>query len=561
MITKAAILAGGFNDRLKPFTLASPIGLMPVLNQPLLLGMFRHLRRQGIGDILLNTYRMPHQIERRLAPAVGDGLRVTYVVEQPPFGSMSTLKRSAGFFSGDFLLIMGDVISDADLRPLFAQHRERGALLTVAVSARADGRRYGTAVWDDNQRLINVARQRQMGEREAPLAGIYVVSPDLFDWVPESQGYDLGRHLLPALMDAEAPVFVEPIDGYTNHINSFTRFFTVNLDALGGEIRGWSSGYEREPYPGQRIGEGAEISPQAQLRGPVVIGPRCRIEAGAVIEQSIIEDGSVIGQGALLRQCVVFRRTAVGPGINLQRCLIRGDLIVQADSGQISAITDSSVVRPIQWQRRWSIPGEWLDRVLALLALVVLSPLFLLIALLIRLDSRGPALFRQLRVGQVRSRTSWGTPLGGVFPLYKFRTMQYNPTDGPHRPAAAGDSPALFEKQAADPRVTRVGSFLRATSLDELPQLINVVKGDIRLVGNRPLPLWEAEQLSEEWQMLRFNAPAGMTGLWQISGRSDLSPEERMVLDNYYAITHSFWGNWQIVLKTIPAVLRRRGAR
>jgi lipopolysaccharide/colanic/teichoic acid biosynthesis glycosyltransferase len=118
-----------------------------------------------------------------------------------------------------------------------------------------------------------------------------------------------------------------------------------------------------------------------------------------------------------------------------------------------------------------------------------------------------------------------------------------------------------FFKLEDDPRITRVGRFLRRTSLDELPQLLNVLRGEMRLVGNRPLPLYEAEALTEDWQRARFLAPAGITGLWQISGRSELSERERLALDALYAATRSFRGDLGILLRTVPALLARRGAR
>jgi lipopolysaccharide/colanic/teichoic acid biosynthesis glycosyltransferase len=148
-----------------------------------------------------------------------------------------------------------------------------------------------------------------------------------------------------------------------------------------------------------------------------------------------------------------------------------------------------------------------------------------------------------------------------VFEFIKFRTMHVGADkalDGLVQDNEYHN--ATFVKLKRDPRVTSVGRVLRLLSIDELPQLINVVKGDMRLVGNRPLPLYEAIQLNEPWQQIRFTAPAGITGLWQVSGRSNLSLEERIILDNYYAVSRSFLGDLGILLLTIPAVLRRSEA-
>lgn len=120
-------------------------------------------------------------------------------------------------------------------------------------------------------------------------------------------------------------------------------------------------------------------------------------------------------------------------------------------------------------------------------------------------------------------------------------------------------SDATFIKISNDPRVTKIGKFLRNTSIDELPQLINVLKGDMSIVGNRPLPLYEAEKITTDQFAMRFLAPAGITGLWQVTkrGKSDMSEEERMQLDNEYAKNYSFWRDIKIILRTVPALFQK----
>lgn len=192
------------------------------------------------------------------------------------------------------------------------------------------------------------------------------------------------------------------------------------------------------------------------------------------------------------------------------------------------------------------------DVVVAASMIAVLSPLLLLIAAAVKITSRGPAVYRSKRVG-----TGYH-----VFDFLKFRSMYLDADQRLehllHLNQYAPDSDSVFLKIHKDPRVTPLGRFLRKTSLDELPQLLNILKGDMSLVGNRPLPLYEAEQLTRDQWAERFLAPAGLTGLWQTTrrGKSKMSTEERIQLDIEYARRYSLQLDLHILLNTIPAILQ-----
>ncbi|MBB4601023.1 lipopolysaccharide/colanic/teichoic acid biosynthesis glycosyltransferase [Hymenobacter luteus] len=256
-------------------------------------------------------------------------------------------------------------------------------------------------------------------------------------------------------------------------------------------------------------------------------------------------------------------------------------------------------VRPRGRVMRMPVAKRLFDIVFSSLILLALLPLFLVVALLIKLESKGPVLYYSYRVGTGYRK----------FRFWKFRSMrpdadqllasmknqnQYqaaSPEDAAVEPGicACGHEggacqshlidqhgnlicekhyyqtkkareEATFIKIANDPRITRIGMFIRNTSIDELPQLFNVLRGDMSLVGNRPLPLYEAEKLTTDQFATRFLAPAGITGLWQVSKRGkggDMSAEERKALDVEYATNYSFRKDLQILLKTFPALLQK----
>ena len=185
------------------------------------------------------------------------------------------------------------------------------------------------------------------------------------------------------------------------------------------------------------------------------------------------------------------------------------------------------------------------------LALLFASPLMLIVAAIIKLESKGPIFYISQRAGNYYK----------VFDFYKFRSMRVGADMELQKLKETSNQYQdgnQFVKIKDDPRVTRFGNFIRNTSLDELPQLINVLKGDMSIVGNRPLPLYEAELLITDDHAERFLAPAGITGLWQTlkRGKSDMSSEERIALDRIYVRKNSIWFDMKLIFMTIPALMQ-----
>ncbi|MHA6795983.1 sugar transferase [Pseudonocardia bannensis] len=196
------------------------------------------------------------------------------------------------------------------------------------------------------------------------------------------------------------------------------------------------------------------------------------------------------------------------------------------------------------------------DLLIVVTGVLVAFPILLLIVVLIRLDSPGPVLFRQERVGRNKS----------LFTLYKFRTMYVGEDDHAHRELITRELQGKVtvidgsSKLHADPRVTRIGRFLRRTSLDELPQIINILRGEMALVGPRPCLPWEARMFPSEFDD-RFSVKPGITGLWQISGRSRLGTLDMLDLDVAYVKARGFWRDLVIIILTIPCFFHGDGAK
>lgn len=209
--------------------------------------------------------------------------------------------------------------------------------------------------------------------------------------------------------------------------------------------------------------------------------------------------------------------------------------------------------RPLAPEAEFARAG--LDVLLAVVLIAVLSPLLAVVALLVRLTSQGPVLFRQERLGRGRV----------PFRIYKFRTMKINNDDAAHRKyvtelltaevAPHGGAAGVY-KLVGDPRITSIGAFLRKTSLDELPQLFNVVRGEMALVGPRPSLAWEAEMFPADTE-LRFAVRPGITGLWQVGGRGGVDMRTALLMDCEYVRNRSLLFDVRILFRTVAVLFGR----
>ena len=224
---------------------------------------------------------------------------------------------------------------------------------------------------------------------------------------------------------------------------------------------------------------------------------------------------------------------------------------VFASNATIQELEGMPVVNlpPMRLSRSVRFLKRAVDITISAAGLLALSPLFAITALAIKLDSRGPIFFRQERHGRG----------GSVFRIVKFRTMENGAEAKRETLAASNEVDGALFKIKDDPRVTRAGRILRPTSIDELPQLWNVLKGEMSLVGPRPFVIHESSQITG-WASRRLDLTPGITGLWQVLGRNDMPFEEMVKLDYIYVTNWSLWWDLKILCQTIPVVLKRRGA-
>ena len=289
------------------------------------------------------------------------------------------------------------------------------------------------------------------------------------------------------------------------------------------------------------------ISPRPEEPGLRVLGSMDALPE--VLADSDVDELVITDTGFSDRELLDLVEQAQRRGVKVRVAPTTTDLLLQRAEFVPGQGTPLFELRPPALAGTDWLLKRGFDIVVSTLTIVIGSPFWLAIAAAIKITSPGPVFFRDVRIG-----------LGeGPFGMMKFRTMYADAQQRQASLEAANEASGPLFKIKNDPRVTPVGRFLRRFSLDEMPQVLNVLLGEMSLVGPRPLPIRDYEQL-EEWHRKRYSVLPGMTGLWQVSGRIDLSFDDLVRLDFYYLENWSIWLDISILARTLPAVLARRGA-
>lgn len=560
---QAIVLAASGGPEFGPLCQGTSKGMLPFLGQPLLAHVVRYLENQGASHIRVNLCQQPYQVERHFEESPTTKASLSFHLEPRRAGTAGAAKRLGANAKETLVVCMGDLITNVDLDEVYAFHKANHALVTLVLVPGDRANAAGRATVDAEGRLTSFEEGSEDASRLVN-AGIYLIEPEALIHVNAQGPCDFGRDFFPALLEKNLPVFGFQTQAYWMDAGHPTGYMRALSDVLHGRVAGLTPPGE-QVKPGIWVENGASVHAKAKLTAPVFIGKNARIDQEVKLGPAVsVEGNSWMARGAALVAGSVFPGTFVGKATGWESQILFPDGLIELKTARptIVASDDPLILGTTYREPLADTLHTLFDQVVAGLGLLAIAPLLLLLTLAIKLDSPGPAFYTQLRVGQDRRPYRHGSPRGSIFEVFKFRTM-HTDADAKVAELMAQNQYAggAFFKLENDPRITRIGHFLRKSSLDELPQLINVLKGEMRLVGNRPLPVYEAEALQEDWQRTRFLAPAGITGLWQISGRSDLSEKERLALDSYYTVTRTFASDFGILVKTIPSLLLRRGAR
>ena len=583
---KAVILAAGQETNLTPLTKDFiPLGL-PVINRPAIEYLYSFLAKHEISDVYIFLKEGQEEILKALELDGKFPFKITYLTEKYPRGTAGCLRSLEDQLRDDhFLVLNSNQILDFDLNAMMKRHQTRKSWATIAVSPISQGHFSAETVETCYEYAVKDARfnaNQNNGNLNFYPHGIYIFDPRVLDLIPKKQSYvDIKEQLLKHIKDNEIPSYAYDILGYCKAIRTINQYFQVNRDLIQGAIPELElledySLIKRGIWAGKKV----QIDPSATLIEPVIMGDDCVIEAGSVIigpasigdnchigrnsllresivwENSRIEENSVVTYSLIGKNCTISREKEIDKTIILsnKNHLKAGDYNLLSGDPRINTIVNISekTFRKEVSGKLYVKARERVDQILAFFLLILLSPLFLAIAIAIKCFSGdwGPVFFKQIRCGKN----------GIEFMMIKFRTMivDADRTKVDLRQTANEVDGPVF-KMANDPRLTGAGKFLRKLSLDELPQLINICRGEMGLIGPRPLA--DEEMLFPgSWRDVRLRVKPGITGQWQISGRSQSHFNDWIRHDIYYVKNQSFALDCKIAVKTLWSVLKRVGA-
>ncbi len=576
---KAVVLAGGREQGLAPLSRQCPKALLPVANTPLLAHTLRYLGNQGVRDVILCINEDARSIRERFPDGRPWGLALHYSTERIPLGTGGCL-RDLRHLLGDapFLVIAGLPFLEFPLANLLAAHEGRGATLTVALTGpeRTQGFAEEVVQGDDGMVERIVVPYRRASEAAPRTVGVYILEPRVFQYIGQESYLDLKEQLIPRIRRAGLPVVASRVPGVGVRLDTVADYLRFSHEFLSDGFMGWGKGDSFEQYI--RLGADVSVSTSASLCGPLVLGDRsavsararvegptaieaaCTLHQGSTVAASVLMQGVQVAEGARLQRCVVAPGCRVGPGESLADYLVvRPKDIRQGPEvavrlpglpgvsvGGVPSRRDTSpIAGGFRRRRLHGAAKRALDVCGAIGGLLAAAPLLAAAAVAIKLDSSGPVFFRQRRVG-----------LGGrEFPMIKLRTMVRGAEQLQESLADRNEVDGPMFKIGDDPRMTRVGRLLRQSRIDELPQLLNVLRGDMSLVGPRPLAM-EEMRCNPAWRDLRLGVKPGATGLWQVGSSQRNSFQDWITADIEYVEQQSLWFDLSILGRTVREVWR-----
>ncbi len=339
---KAVVMAGGEGTRLRPMTSTMPKPLLPVVNRPIMEHVLRLLKRHGLNETVVTVQFLASLVKNYFGDGDELGMELSYAHEEKPLGTAGSVKNAEDALKDDsFLVISGDALTDFDLTDLVRFHKEKGGLVTVCLTRVPNPLEFGITIVDEEGRVERFLEKPTWGQvfSDTVNTGIYVMEPEVFDYVEADTSVDWSGDVFPQLMKDGKPIFGYVAEGYWEDVGTHESYVKAQADVLEGHVDVEIDGFEISP--GVWVAEGAEVHPEAVLRGPLYIGDYAKVESGTEVrEHTVIGSNVIVKSGAFLHKAVVHDNVYVGPQTNLRGCVIGRN----TDVMRASRIEDGAVI-------------------------------------------------------------------------------------------------------------------------------------------------------------------------------------------------------------------------
>lgn len=538
---KTILYATSEVNRLPPLTEEVPAPLLPVLDRPVMSYAIEMLKRQGIREIEVCLYHGPGEIEAYFGDGRRWGVRLNYHLLREPLGDGGTVRRIVPQLDETLLLLPADILIDLDIQAVSRFHQTQGSALTVVA--------VDPVPHAEPEQLLTLPADQHQLRKDASSApgwlmptGVYLLEPPAFGHIPTNEHWTIFPDLWQMLSALDFPLFTCPHEGYWNGLYSFESYFQAQIELLRSSGRmhaedddvpklNFISCHGHEISQGVWCGQKTLIHNSVQVAAPLFVCENSRISKDVRIgPEVVIGRNVVVDEAATLSKALVLDHTYIGRLVDIDQKIVSKNLVIDIHSGEHIRITDRFLLDKNRPEQVDSSIRRIFDGILAAVLLLIFSPLLLVLSILIILN-RMPLFAPVFRLHVRQADGASRNPQYSQLELFRFATR---------RPDGAQSG---------------FGGWLEKKELHRLVELLSVVKGDLSLVGVKPLDEDEVQYLNEEWQLTRFAAPAGFTGLWYINQNETL--EETLVSDVYYAALRDWRTDARILLQTPGAWWRK----
>ncbi len=549
------LLATDEEKTLPPLTDSIPSPMLPIANRPVMALMVEILARSRHKELLVSLCHRGEAITSYFGSGGRWGVHLKYVIQRQPWGSAGALKWASGVLNDTIVLLPTTAMLDLDVEAALAFHRAHQGMVTLILHTPFDATLPHPVQIDADGHVQGFEASVAAADgRVLCSTGAYIFEPDVLQYIPGRTPYACYEQLLPALLAAGVPIYGYQMHTYWNPLTSLQAYQQAQqvylYSAFHAAMNPEQSVEPAMPYvrfpsiegqqiaPGIWIGPNYIIHPHARLAPPLCIGENSRIANAVDLGPgSVLGANVVVDDEATVYQTTILDQTYVGRLVNLNNRIVHSTTLINPETAESIEVVDPfllSVVQPVI--TRAERVHRLFDVSVTVCLLLLMMPLLMVISVLGCFALRGRVFQRSVCIGR-----------RAVSPYLK--------SDQP------ADRQILrlwrFQTKRRDGTIPTFGQWLKRWEFDALPQLVNVLIGDLALVGVKPLSPSEVEHLQEEWHQKRSECPAGFTGLWYIQTEPDGDLDDILITDSYYAATRTRFGEIRILLQTPIAWLRR----